>query len=190
LLAMITRMDPQKGVDLVPAALREIDGLPWQAVLLGSGVPDLESAARQLEADYPGRIRTLIRYDPLLSRRIYAGSDMLLIPSRYEPCGLTQMIAMRYGCIPVARATGGLSDTIVDEPESKKSTGFLFAEASSPALAGVLRRGLSIFRDSTVWSGYQQRGMSQDFSWDRFARQYLELYQRLAAEKKHSNNKI
>ncbi|MEA2008921.1 MAG: glycogen/starch synthase, partial [Chloroflexota bacterium] len=113
LLAMVNRMDNQKGVDLVPDALRDIADRDWQAVILGSGDPDLEDAARRLDDDLPN-IRAVIRYDGRLARQIYAGADMLLIPSRYEPCGLTQMIAMQYGCVPVARATGGLRDTIID----------------------------------------------------------------------------
>ncbi len=120
LIGMVTRLDYQKGVDLVPKALRRINEIPelvnrkWQLVLLGTGDPKLESEVRQLESEFRGQVKVAIQYNAALSYRIFSGSDMLLIPSRYEPCGLTQMIAMRYGCIPIGRATGGLSDTIGD----------------------------------------------------------------------------
>jgi len=177
LLAMINRMDHQKGVDLVPPALETLTDLNWQAIILGTGDKDLEETARQLDLDH-SRIRSVLKYDGALARRIYGGSDLILIPSRYEPCGLTQMIGMRYGCVPLARATGGLKDTIVDYHlgEPKKSTGFLFKEASPPALADTLRRSLDIYKDQRRWRGLQRRGMKMDFSWEKSARQYLKLY--------------
>ena len=122
LIGMINRMDHQKGVDLVPNALRALADQNWQAVILGTGDVGLENAIRDLDSESP-HVKAIIRYDGELARRIYAGSDTLLIPSRYEPCGLTQMIAMRYGCVPIARSTGGLRDTITDyHPENKKGT--------------------------------------------------------------------
>ena len=182
LLGLINRMDHQKGVDLVPDALRGIPGQDWQAVILGTGDPGLEDAARRLDAELP-HVRAVIRYDDGLARRIYAGADMLLIPSRYEPCGLTQMIAMRYGCVPVARATGGLRDTISDyHAESgghRHSTGFLFKAATSQALSQDIQRALRVYKDKRRWSGLQRRGMKQDFSWQRSAERYLELYEKL-----------
>jgi len=182
LIAMVTRLDPQKGVDLVPDALRIVDQLPWQAVLLGTGVTALEQAALGLEQSYPERVRAQIRFDPSLSRRIYASADALLIPSRYEPCGLTQMIAMRYGCIPIARATGGLRDTIADHGRTQKSTGFLFHKPSPRALSLAIRRALKIYKEPAKWQAMQQHGMAQDFSWNRSARKYLELYRSLLSE--------
>lgn len=185
LLAMVTRLDHQKGVDLVPEALRQLlssptyTGRPWQVIILGTGDPELERAVRRLEADFPQRARAAIRFDAALSHRLYAGADMLLIPSRYEPCGMTQMIAMRYGCVPVARSTGGLRDTIRDDNRSPEGTGFLFEDASPQALAVALGRALRAFNDRELWRGLQQRGMERDFSWDRSARQYLELYRSL-----------
>lgn len=186
LMTMVTRLDHQKGVDLAPAALRLLAGLPaeagpaWQMIILGSGNPELEQAVRQLEADFPERVRAVLRFDATLSHRLYGGADMLLIPSRYEPCGLTQMIAMRYGCVPVARATGGLRDTIGDYQQTSASTGFLFEQASSAELAQALRRALRVFQDAAAWRGLQERGMQQDFSWERSARQYRQLYEKLA----------
>jgi len=177
LLAMINRMDYQKGVDLVPAALRSISDLEWQAVILGTGDPALEEAARQLDLEFL-RVKAILSYDSPLAHRIYGGSDLILIPSRYEPCGLTQMIGMRYGCVPLARSTGGLKDTIRDyqESSSRGSTGFLFKEADSPALSMAMRRALAVYEDKRRWRGLQRRGMKQDFSWDVSARKYYDLY--------------
>jgi starch synthase len=139
---MVTRMDPQKGVDLSVEALKMLlpvteSVAPFQVVFLGTGDPLLEQAVRQLEQAFPDRVRSRITYSEKLSRQIYAGVDMLLMPSRYEPCGLSQMIAMRYGCVPIARATGGLSDTIKDPLDTNQGTGFLFKPAKAEALAGL-----------------------------------------------------
>jgi len=179
LFIMIGRMDRQKGVDLAIEGLREIAGLPWQAVILGTGDPGLESAARQLEAEFPLRVRSMIRFGAQVSRRMYAGGDMLLMPSRYEPCGLAQMIAMRYGCLPVARATGGLRDTVWDRPETENSTGFLFKEAAPKAMAAVLRRSIAAYTNREDWQARQLCGMHQDYSWQRSAEAYAQIYQKL-----------
>ena len=183
LLGMVTRMDVQKGMDLIPASLRQLTQRPWQAVILGSGDPKIEEAARMLEQDFPTRIKTVIRYDDKLARKIYAGADMLLIPSRYEPCGLTQMIAMRYGNVPVARATGGLCDTIYDYALGKKSTGFLFNESSAADLSDALHRALDVFADKRRWRGLQVRGMKTDFSWEHSASKYAQLYFELSKKR-------
>jgi starch synthase len=186
LLAMVTRMDPQKGVDLAVDAIRLLlqsddDDLPrFQAVFLGTGSPILEDAVRNLELDYPDRIRARILYSDRLSRHIYAGADALLMPSRYEPCGLSQMIAMHYGCVPIARATGGLSDTIKDPANSDDFTGFLFKRATSKALAEAIQRALKMYiHRPRRWQEIRIHGMLQDFSWDRSAQQYLQCYRML-----------
>lgn len=176
LLAMVTRMDYQKGVDIALGALRRITDLPWQAVLLGTGNAELEAQARRLEADFPNRIAAAIRFDAKLSRQIYAAADMLLMPSRYEPCGLAQMIAMRYGAIPVARATGGLRDTIADG-----RTGFLFADSSPNVMAATLRRAIHAFGYRAKWEEMQRTSMFEDFSWEKSAFQYADLYHQLVA---------
>jgi starch synthase len=179
LLGIVSRMDPQKGIDLVPPALRQVAQYPWQIIILGTGDRLVEAEALGLQAEYPERTRTVLRFDADLSHRIYAGADILLIPSRYEPCGLTQMIAMRYGCIPLARATGGLSDTIQDIQKSPQGNGFLFRKASAAALATTLRRALKTYRNKTYWTDMQLRGMDKDFSWERSAQQYAQLYKEL-----------
>jgi starch synthase len=188
LLGFIGRMDNQKGVDIAIEALRQNIDTRWHAVILGTGVQSIEEQARKLEAEFPERVRTLIRFDPALSRRIYAGADLLLIPSRYEPCGLAQMIAMRYGCVPVGRATGGLKDTIHDFDQPGLSTGFLFEDETPESLAFTLRRAFHVFADKRRWRALQRRGMSQDFSWRRSAREYVGLYEHLTG--KYSNKSV
>jgi starch synthase len=183
LLAMITRMDPQKGVDIAVEGLRRMADHSWQAIILGTGIPYLEAAVRSLQDEMPERVCAEIRYDARLSRQIYAGADILLMPSRYEPCGLAQMIAMRYGCLPVGRATGGLNDTIRGYTDAAGGTGFLFDEASPDAFANCLREALLVFGDRDRWLRLQHNGMSQDFSWENSARQYQDLYQQLVANK-------
>jgi starch synthase len=186
LLGMVTRMDPQKGVDLAVNALRlmlQLDDktVPrFQAIFLGTGSPILEDAARKLEHDFPNHIRAQILYSEQLSRHIYAGTDALLMPSRYEPCGLSQMIAMHYGCVPIARSTGGLSDTIKDPANSDDCTGFLFKRATSKTLAKSISRALNMYlHQPQRWQEIRIHGMLQDFSWDRSAQQYLQCYRAL-----------
>lgn len=174
LLAMVTRMDQQKGVDISIDALRLIPKLGWQAILLGTGNPEIEANARLLESEFPTRARAVIRFDAKLSRQIYGGSDMLLMPSLYEPCGLAQLIAMRYGSVPVARATGGLRDTIAD-----RISGYLFTVASPVVMVGALRRAITTFEKRDAWQAIQKAGMAGDFSWQVSARQYADLYQAL-----------
>jgi starch synthase len=178
LLAMIGRMDPQKGVDLALDALCQVVDLPWQAVILGTGDPALESNARRLQMDYPEQVRVETRFDATLARQIYGGADILLMPSRYEPCGLAQMIAMRYGCLPLVRATGGLKDTV-----TPGETGFVFEGDTPELLAQAIRDALMLYPDRERWQTMQKAGMVQDFSWERSARRYFNLYQSLLSQK-------
>ena len=174
LLAMIGRMDPQKGIDITFDALRRLSEPGWQFVILGSGDLQLEEAARNLQAEQAGRVRAVIGYDQPLSCLIYAGADMLLMPSRYEPCGLAQMIAMRYGCVPVVHATGGLKDTVQDG-----KTGFLFMNADSDSLLQALQQALTVLHGCPVVGTLQRNGMQEDFSWKRSAGKYASLYRSL-----------
>lgn len=182
LFAMITRMDFQKGIDLAVESLEQLGRqkkYAWRALILGTGLPELEETTRELQDHFPNRVRAVLKFDAPLSHRIYAGADALLMPSRYEPCGLAQMIAMRYGCIPVARATGGLADTIFDAGTSSKRNGFLFREASSRALLKTMHRVLKVYQNQSDWQAIQRNGMIQDFSWERSALAYLNLYEML-----------
>ncbi len=174
LLAIVSRMDVQKGVDLAFTALKSMKSVNFQAIILGTGDPKLEEAARSLSNLFPEKIKVELRYDAGLARQIYAGSDMLLMPSRYEPCGLSQMIAMRYGCVPVVRAAGGLNDTV-----KHKETGFVFEKAHHMSLMAAVKAGIKVFHNKDQWKKLQQAGMAQDFSWENSARKYLELYQSL-----------
>lgn len=176
LLTFIGRMDIQKGVDLLLESLPAMIDQPWQAVIIGAGAEELENKCRDLEARHPDRVRAVIRYDAELSHRLYAGSDMIVIPSRYEPCGLVQMIAMRYGCVPVASAVGGLADTILDYPEKEKSTGFLFSPPTAPSLKTALSRAITTYSHKKAWEKIQWNGMQKDFSWRASALEYAGIY--------------
>ncbi len=180
LIVLVSRMDQQKGIDIAIEGLRLSSDLDFQVILLGTGDPIIEAACRSLEVEFPDRVRAAIRFDLNLSRRMYAGGDLLLIPSRYEPCGLTQMIGMRYGCVPLARATGGLEDTIIDTGENNVSNGFLFQATAAEAFAQALRRALYVFKDQQEWRRLQVNGMQSDFSWERSALEYAKLYMRLS----------
>ncbi len=183
LLAMITRLDNQKGVDLALEALQGVLDKDWQFVLLGTGDPGLETQARDFAKARRDRVAFIDRFDPVLARRVYGGADMILLPSRYEPCGLAQMIGMRYGCVPVVRATGGLRDTVVDYTTEPDGVGFVFEAARPEALTETILRAFETFKDRRRWAGLQRRGMKRDFSWARSARRYLELYQQTVGGK-------
>jgi starch synthase len=140
LFGLVSRMEPQKGIDLVIKGLRKLGNqISWQAVLLGAGDPKLEKSAHRLAKDFPDRIYLQTNYDASFSRKIYAGADILLMPSRYEPCGLSQMIAMRYGCVPLVRATGGLHDTVTDG-----ETGFVFVNDKVGEFVETMKRACRV----------------------------------------------
>ena len=181
LLAMVTRLDAQKGVDLMLEALTRLADRPWQLVLLGSGDPAIEDQARAFAALRTGHVRFMPAFDPGLARRIFAGADVVLAPSRYEPCGLVQLIAMRYGAVPLVRATGGLKDTVAPYAVGGKGTGFLFGPAEAQALAEAISSAFEVYSDQRRWLGLQRRGMAQDFTWALSARAYADLYQEAAA---------
>jgi starch synthase len=180
LLGVVSRLDSQKGFDIAgPGILRWLD-LGGQFVLVGTGDPRLEREFAALEVAFPSSASVRLRFDARYARRIYAGADALLIPSRYEPCGLTQMIAMRYGAVPIARRTGGLADTIRDAGE-RGGTGVLFDEYNPGALGHALERALPLYSHAVEWKPMIERGMRSDFSWNRSARRYDELYRRIRA---------
>ena len=174
LLGMVTRMDVQKGVDIALKGLKMLGKQKWQLVLLGAGDPKLEAIAKKLQEDMPDRVRVETRYDAKLARQIYGGADIFLMPSRYEPCGISQMISMRYGCIPLVRAVGGLHDTVTDS-----ETGFVFVEAKVKSFNDAVRRALALYPYHSRWAAMQKAGMALDFSWPHSARKYVELYRKL-----------
>lgn len=176
-VGMVTRLVEQKGLDLV------LDGLPGiiaegcQLVLLGSGDASLEAAFAEAAARHPSQLVVKIGYDADLARRIYAGSDCFLMPSRYEPCGLGQLIALRYGAAPVVRRTGGLADTVTEfEPARRSGTGFIFDSLSADSLLDAIRRATSVYRQAALWKVLVRNAMSEDFSWEASAREYVTLY--------------
>ncbi len=177
LMAFVGRMELQKGADLVIHTLSTLNPLHWQAVILGTGKKDLQDAAVTLEKQYPQNVRALIKFDSLLSHRVYAAADMLLMPSRYEPCGLSQMIAMRYGCIPVASATGGLVNSIENHTSSALGTGYLFDLELREGLKKTLHRAMTDYHEKPQWLALQQNAMAQDFSWKYSALEYARLYE-------------
>jgi starch synthase len=179
LLIMVSRMDQQKGIDLALDGLRDHAADKWQVIILGNGDPLLEQEAHLLQTDFPDKVRVILRYDSALAHRMYAGGDILLMPSLYEPCGLSQMIAMRYACIPVARATGGLLDSIIPVTDNRIGTGFLFSEKTSEAFSVELLHALTVFADQPKWNEIQKKAMHQDFSWQKSAGEYIDQYKKL-----------
>lgn len=176
-LGVVSRLDRQKGTDLIPATLRRLPDVDWQLIVLGTGQPRLEESLQGLRRDFPEKVRVEIAYDGRLARQIYAGADALLMPSRYEPCGLAQMIAMRYGCIPVVSAVGGLVDTVADG-----ITGIVMGPATATRLASAIRKAAGMYRDTAAWISMQRAAMAQDFSWSASARKYFELYTRVVSD--------
>ncbi len=182
LAGVVTRLSEQKGLELIISAIEKTVDLPFQFVILGQGEEKYAAALYALSQKYPKKVGVTTRYDAHLAREIYAGSDVFLMPSKFEPCGLTQLIAMRYGTLPLARDTGGLHDTVIDCAKPS-GYGFLFKKFDAAALISTLKRAYGILKNKTAWLKMQQRAMKADFSWDKSARQYLRLYQKLMERK-------
>jgi starch synthase len=177
LLGLISRLDRQKGLDILVKILDNILDLELGMVVLGSGDEAIQNAFRKAAERHKGRLSIYIGFNDPLAHRIMAGIDLILIPSRYEPCGLTQMYALRYGTIPLVRATGGLNDTV--EPFDEKTgrgNGFKFSPYDPKALLDEIGQAVRIFRNKKVWKRIMANGMSADFSWDVSAKTYLDLY--------------
>jgi starch synthase len=179
-VGMVSRLAGQKGFDIVCESLEEIFRLGAVLVILGTGEEVFQKALTAAQEKFPESLGLKIAFDESLSHKIYAGSDMFLIPSRYEPCGLTQMYSLRYGTIPVVRATGGLDDTIQEyDPARGTGNGFRFQEYESSALLSSLQKAIAVYRDKESWRPLVQKAMACDFSWEVSAREYLRLYQTL-----------
>jgi starch synthase len=182
LFGLVGRLDPQKGFDLLAGAARAMLEGGARMVILGTGDDRLVQGLRGLAGDWPGRLAILERFDRDEARRIYAGSDLLLMPSRFEPCGQSQMIAMRYGTIPLVRSTGGLADTVIDADDHPgEGDGFVFGPAEASALAAAARRAIDAYREEARWGDLIGRAMRRDFSWTASAPRYLEAYARAVA---------
>jgi starch synthase len=180
-LGVVSRLTAQKGLDLVLAALPGLLRQGAQVAVQGSGDPVLEAAFTAAAFANPGRVAIRIGYDESLAHRLIAGSDVILVPSRFEPCGLTQMYGLRYGTLPLVRRVGGLADTVVDATEAAirdgRATGFTFEAATSAALEAAAARAIEARRHPELWRRLMGQAMAQDFSWDGSAARYLQLYQ-------------
>jgi starch synthase len=178
---MVSRLTTQKGFDLLEKAMHDLLSRDIQFVLLGTGDKRYEQIFSKMSERYPGKAGVRIAFDEALSHEVIAGCDLLLMPSRYEPSGLTQMYSLRYGTIPIVRATGGLSDTVNEfDSKTEKGNGFLFGPYEVPALLQALDRALNSLRQKKEWSTIMKNAMAADFSWARSARLYTDLYQGLA----------
>ncbi len=178
LMVMVTRLTRQKGMDLVMYALDRILAGGVQVAVLGTGDRDYEDGLRYFQGKYPGTMAARIEFDPALSQRMYAAADMFLMPSKFEPCGLSQIIAMRYGTLPIVRETGGLKDTVIPYNEfTGEGTGFSFSNFNGDEMGDAVFRAARLFWDNRdAWNQLVTQAMSQDFSWTRSADKYLDLY--------------
>jgi starch synthase len=187
LFGIVTRLDDQKGMDLIAGVAEEFLSQDVQLVILGTGHAKYHTLLEDLASRYAGKVGLNLRFDDGLAHRIYAGADLFLMPSRYEPCGLNQLISLKYGTVPLVRSTGGLADTVVDcTPENLNAgtaTGFCFEAYSTEALWGCLSRALQTWKERDTWRRLVATGMRQDWSWTRSAAEYVKLYERARAKR-------
>jgi len=178
LIAIVCRLTEHKGIDLVGTIFEELMNEDVNVVVLGRGEWRYEQMFDQMRRRYPGKLSVNILFSNDLASKIYAGSDMVLVPSRTEPCGLTQMIGMRYGAVPVVRKTGGLGDTVTPcSPDS--GTGFVFQDYNAWEMLDVLRKAIRFYQNADVWKALALRGMTGDYSWKKSAQKYMALYERI-----------
>ncbi len=181
LIGMVTRLVEQKGIDLAVDAARFLAGVPARLAVLGSGDAHLAAQLADLAAEHPGRIGFVDGYDAGLSHLIFAGSDLLLMPSRFEPCGLAQMQAMAYGTIPIVTAVGGLNDTVIDADAQRDGTGFVAGATDVAGVVDAMHRAVAGWRHAGRRRGIMERGMTTDWSWDRPCEEFAALYERLVS---------
>ena len=183
---VVSRLTNQKGLDLLLEALHAIIDGGAQLAVLGSGDKPLESAYRRAAADHPGHVAVVVGFDEALSHRIQAGAAAMVVPSRFEPCGLTQLYALRYGAIPLVARVGGLADTVVDANEAAVAdgvaTGVQFAPVDTPSLVDAITRTITLYRQPDVWRQLQRRAMTRDVGWGAAAGRYFSLYEQLLAD--------
>jgi starch synthase len=178
-IGLITRLADQKGFDILAEVIDDIMHLKCQLVILGTGEPKYHDLLTKEMQKYPDHISVSLKFDAMLAQLIYAGCDMFLMPSRYEPCGLGQLISFKYGTVPIVRKTGGLADTVEDyDPKTKKGSGFVFEEYSGAALLDAVKRSIDAFGKKTGWNSLVKRIMKFDHSWDASAKEYVGLYKR------------
>lgn len=180
LFVVVSRLTWQKGIDLLVSCIDQIVAAGGQLAVLGSGEAELENAVRDAAMRYPGRVGLITGYNEPLSHLLQGGGDVIVVPSRFEPCGLTQLYALRYGCIPLVSRVGGLNDTVIDANvaalQAEVATGVQFAPPTEMALADAIRRTLDLYADQKTWKKMQRRGMKSDVSWETSAARYAQLY--------------
>ncbi|MDR2422077.1 MAG: glycogen synthase [Deltaproteobacteria bacterium] len=188
IVVMVSRLLSRKGFDLVARAMPALLAMPLRLVFMGAGEDQYISFLRETVRQNPGRIGLKLAYDPALTHQIMAGADIFLAPSRFEPCGLEQMYAMKYGAVPVVRATGGLDDTVLDELERPgEGTGYKFQQYTPEELVGALSKAIEVFRDEGQWRSIMLRGMGADFSWEKSALSYVSIYEYALDQAKGEN---
>lgn len=187
IFCVVSRLTWQKGIDMLVGVLDEVLASGARLAVLGSGDAALEGALLAGAARHRGRVGVVIGYDEALSHLMQGGCDAIVIPSRFEPCGLTQLYGLRYGCVPIVARTGGLADTVIDANEAALSagvaTGFQFDAESGDALLNAIKRAVAVYADRPAWTTMQRQGMKSDVSWDRSAAKYAELYRSLIARR-------
>jgi starch synthase len=180
---VVSRLTWQKGLDILAQMLDWLVASGGRLCVVGTGEPGIEAAFTAAARRHPGKIGIIMKYDEGLSHLVQGGADTMLVPSRFEPCGLTQLYGLRYGCIPVVGRTGGLADTVIDANEAALSsgvaTGFQFSPIDEPSLQNALQRAASLYAQPNLWAKMQTNGMSADVSWDRSAAHYAQLYKQL-----------
>lgn len=185
LIGIVSRLADQKGFDLIAESITEITALDLRLMILGTGQKKYHDLFARIASRHPGKVRVRLAFDNRLAHQIEAGCDMFLMPSRFEPCGLNQLYSLRYGTIPIVRATGGLADTVIDYDRSG-GTGFCFSGYTSREMMTAIKRALTIYSDPGRWRDLIVRAMSQDWSWNRSAAQYMKLYQAIRNSKRHA----
>jgi len=186
IFCIISRLTWQKGMDLVASTIEDIVGMGAKMVILGAGDAPLEGALLAATAAHPGRVGMAVGYNEPMSHLMQAGCDAIIIPSRFEPCGLTQLYGLRYGCVPIVARTGGLADTVIDANhaaiQAKVATGVQFAPVNEDGLLQAVRRAIRLFRDRKLWTQIQKQGMKSDVSWGKSAERYAALYSSLVSK--------
>jgi len=185
LIGIISRLADQKGFDLIGAAIDEMGGMELQMVVLGTGQQKYHDLFQKISMRYPDRFAVRFEFNNALAHQIEAGADMFLMPSRYEPCGLNQLFSLRYGTVPIVRATGGLADTVINyDIAGDRGTGFSFTEYGAPQMMLAVRRALMVYSDPVSWRDLMLRGMAEDWSWEASAQKYMRLYERIRIRKR------
>lgn len=189
LFVVVSRLTAQKGLDLVLPVISGIVHLGGQLAVLGSGDADIERHFQEAAAAHPGSVALRIGFNEGLSHRVIGGADVIVVPSRFEPCGLTQMYGLRYGALPLVRRVGGLADTVVDATEANVvqdvATGFVFDDATPAGLSAAIDRAVAIYGNASLWTQLMRRAMAQNFSWDASAQKYVEVYRQAKARTLH-----